>query len=113
VSTAVTRAEVLDPPRAALGSFLRGIIAFLDRKTLTARVRALVSPETNKLMDKPPFVFRWVASTAVDEIEAALQKIGGPELCHELGLELSRAIGGGGLRTPRSLLLAAAARNHL
>lgn len=92
--TAVTRAEVVDPPRAALGSFLRGIIAFLDRKKLTARVRVLVSPETNKLMDHPPFVFRWVGSTAVDEIEAALQKLGGPELCHELGLELSRAIGG-------------------
>jgi hypothetical protein len=85
---------VVEPPRAALGSFLRGVIAFVERKKLMSEVRAQVSAETNKLIDNPPFVFRWVGSTAVDEIEAALQKIGGPELCHELGLELSRAIGG-------------------
>ena len=83
-----------EPPRAALGSFLRAIIAFLEARKLSAQVRPLVSLETQRLIDKPPFVFRWVPSTPIDELEAALQKLGGPELCRELGLELSRAMGG-------------------
>jgi len=87
-------ASAVEPPRAAIGSFLRGIISFVERRNLTGAVSAQVSEETRKLMAHPPFVFRWVASTSIDEIEAALQKIGGPELCHELGMDLSRAIGG-------------------
>ena len=83
-----------EPARAALGSFLRGILNFVEKKHLGSQVRARVSPETIKLMDHPPFVFRWVGSTPIDEIEAALQVIGGPELCHDLGLDLSSAIGG-------------------
>jgi len=83
----------MESPRAALGSFFRSLLSFVERKQLGAQVRALVSPETQRQMDHPPFVFRWVPSPAIDEIEAALQKLGGPALCHEFGLELSRALG--------------------
>ncbi len=83
-----------DPPRAALGSFFRGILGFLERRKMTALISARVSPETQRLIANPPFVFRWVASKAIDEIEHELFQIGGQPICHELGMEMSRNLGG-------------------
>ncbi|MBS2023555.1 MAG: hypothetical protein JST92_14210 [Deltaproteobacteria bacterium] len=81
-------------PRRALGSFFRTLCAFVDKHRLGSVVRSKVSPATIKMMDNLPFAFRWVDSTAIDEIEAVLCEVGGPSLCRDLGMELSRSLGG-------------------
>jgi len=72
-------------PRQAHAIFFRSILSFLEQRELVARVRARVSAPTRFTIERPPWIGRWLPSEPVDEIETALQELGGPELNVELG----------------------------
>ncbi|SRR5713226_3572288 len=80
-------------PREGLGQFFRALLDFLDDRRLRQQVYAVVSPETRALMDRPPRPLAFVPSRPIDEIEDALQKIAGPEICEACGLACARPLG--------------------
>ncbi|HUJ25204.1 MAG TPA: hypothetical protein VLW85_04245 [Myxococcales bacterium] len=72
-------------PRQAHAVFFRAIVAFLEERGLTARVRERVSEPTRWVIDRPPWIGRWIPSLPVDEIESVLFEIGGAQLNVSLG----------------------------
>jgi len=80
-------------PRQGLGSFFRAIVDFLDERGLREKVRAEVSPATRGLMDAPPRPLSFLPSTPIDEMEAALQKLAGPDACVDCGMACARPLG--------------------
>ena len=54
--------EKSSSPRRANGYFFRTILAFLEQERLTLPVRARVSSATQMVMDRPPFIVRWMPS---------------------------------------------------
>ena len=81
--------------RAALGSLLRCVLDFLDEKGIREKVRARVPPATAQLIDAPPWPFAWVPAVHIDQIEIAIMEQLGRAGCVELGLAISRSLGGG------------------
>ena len=65
--------------------FFRAILSFLDARSLTLQVRERVSEPTRWVMDRPPWIGRWLPSLPVDEIESALFDLGGAQLNVDLG----------------------------
>jgi hypothetical protein len=72
-------------PRQAQALFFRSILAFLEERCLLAEVVVRVSEPTRWIIRQPPWVGRWIPSLPIDEIESALQEIGGAELNIDLG----------------------------
>src|ERR1041384_7114754 len=77
-------------PRQAQALFFRSILAFLEERQLLAEVVGRVSVPTRWTIEQPPWIGRWIPSLPVDEIEAALQQLGGAELNVELGRYAAR-----------------------
>ena len=84
---------MLDAPRQGLGSFFRALLDFVDERGVRARVRELVSAETRELIDKPPRPLAFIASTPIDEIETALQKLLGNAALVDCGVACARPLG--------------------
>ncbi len=72
-------------PRQAQALFFRSILSFLEERCLLADVVARVSEPTRCAIRQPPWIGGWIPSLPVDEIEAALQEIGGAEINVDLG----------------------------
>jgi len=79
--------------RQGLGSFFQALLDFVERRGLTAAVRAKVSPETQALMDKPPRALGFIDSKPIDEVEAALATLVSSEVLTECGLACARPLG--------------------
>jgi len=82
-----------DAPRQGLGSFFRALMDFVDDRGLREQVRAAVSPATRATIDAPPRSLSFVASTPIDDIETALQKIAGDEALVECVIACARPLG--------------------
>src|SRR6267378_1475082 len=82
-----------DAPRQGLGSFFRALMDFVDDRGLREQVRAAVPPATRATIDTPPRSLSFVASTPIDDIETALQKIAGDETLVECGIAFARPLG--------------------
>src|SRR5436305_1196330 len=80
-------------PRQGLGTFFRALVDFVDERGLRERVRAKVSPETQALIDKFPRPMSFLPSKPIDEVEAALLELTGPDVCVECGLAVARPLG--------------------
>jgi hypothetical protein len=80
-------------PREGLGALFRALLDFVDERRVRQQVYAAVSLETRALIDRPPRPLAFVPSRPIDEIEDALQKIGGPEMCVACGLACARPLG--------------------
>jgi hypothetical protein len=91
-------------PRQGLGTLFRALVEFVaqqdpvesagpERQSVRERVRALVSPPTLALMDKPPSSLAWMDSTAIDELEVAVGEVLGNEALLEFGVKVSRLFG--------------------
>jgi hypothetical protein len=88
MSAAAKEIEAPSPvsPRQAHGLFFRAILDFLRSRGHLEEVLSMVSEPTRRYIDRPPWAGRWIPSQPVDEIEEALQRIGGDELNVALGL---------------------------
>src|SRR5689334_25119076 len=82
-----------EAPRQGLGTFFRALMDFVDERGLRDQVRAAVSPQTQAVIDKPPRALSFIASTPIDEIESALQKIAGNDALTECGIACARPLG--------------------
>jgi hypothetical protein len=82
----------MEAPRQGLGTFFRTLMDFVDKGGLHERVRAAVSPATREVIDNPPRPLTFIPSRAIDEIEAALQRLAGTEALVECGLVCSRSL---------------------
>ena len=80
-------------PRQGLGSFFRAILGYIDERGLRDELRGQVSSETRALIDAPPRPLSFISSRPIDEIEAAVQRIAGPDACVECGLAAARPLG--------------------
>lgn len=93
--TAAEAAKQLgDEERSYIGSAFKIAVDFVHARGKTSAVKARVSPETAKLLDKPPFVFSWMSPKAMDELQTAIVAVEGREACVELGLTAGRKLGG-------------------
>jgi hypothetical protein len=76
--------------RKVLGSVYRVTAEFLAQRHLAEEVLSKVSPETRKIIAKPPFGFSWQSGGPLEEIERILFDLrGGRDLCADLGLAAS------------------------
>ena len=80
--------------RGYIGSAFRAAVDFVQQRGLGASVRERVSPETARLMDKPPFAFSWMPARPMDELQEALGALGGRQACVDLGMAAGRSLGG-------------------
>lgn len=80
-------------PRQGLGQFFRALCDFLDERGLREQVRSQVSAPVQALMDRPPRPLAYLPSGPIDEVEAALLKLAGAEVCVEAGLAVARPLG--------------------
>lgn len=77
-------------PRQAQALFFRAIVSFVTERGLLGQVVERVSEPTRWVLERPPWIGRWLPSLPVDEIETALQDLGGAELNYQLGLYVAR-----------------------
>lgn len=82
-----------DSPRQVLGTFFRAVIDFVEKRGLMAQLREKVSPQTQALIDKPPRPLSFISSEPIDEVQAALGTLAGPEVLRECGLASARPLG--------------------
>lgn len=80
-----------DNARGALGSVYRITGDFLRQRGLFDEVKAKLSPESRRLLEKPPFPFAWQSSVPLEEIEKLLHARD-PKLPAELGLAAAESL---------------------
>jgi hypothetical protein len=80
--------------RGYIGSAFRAAVEFVQQRGLGASIRERVSPETARLMEKPPFAFAWMPARPLDELQDALGALGGRQACVDLGVAAGRNLGG-------------------
>lgn len=84
-----------EEPRSYLCQVLRLTAEFLGERKLLAQVVAKVSPEAQRALQKPPFLFSWIPAAVLDEIFDALFALPkGSETCAELGHFAARNLSG-------------------
>src|SRR6266852_5520843 len=79
--------------RGYLGSAFRLTLDLIDKKGWRQAIRAEASPETARMMDKPPSPLSWIPAARLEDLEELVARHGGPEAAVELGL-LDRSLGG-------------------
>jgi len=80
--------------RGYLGSAFRLTLELIERKGWSTAIRAEASPETAKLMDKPPTPLSWIPAERLEDLEELVARHGGREAAFELGLAAARNLGG-------------------
>ena len=80
--------------RGYLGSAFRLTLDLIDRKGWREAIRAEASPDTAKLMDKPPAPLSWIPAERLEDLEELVARHGGREAAVELGLTAARNLGG-------------------
>jgi hypothetical protein len=84
-----------DKARGCLGTVYRVTVEFLAERAVLEDVKAKVSPDTRKLLEKPPFAFAWQEGAPLEEIERVLYTMPkGRELCVDLGHAAGRQLSG-------------------
>jgi|SRR6266849_6560315 len=82
-----------DKTRGCLGTVYRVTAEFLTERKMLEEVKARVSPDTRKLLEKAPFAFAWQESAPLEEIERILFAMpGGRKLCVDLGHAAGRQL---------------------
>src|SRR5260370_28088530 len=82
----------MEARRQGVGTFFRTLMDFVDKGGLHERVRAAVSPATREVIDNPPRPLTFIPSRAIDEIEAALQRLSGTQALVECRLVCPRSL---------------------
>ncbi len=80
--------------RDYIGQVVRVTLDFIDERGYGPEVRAKVSPETARILAKPPWPFAWVPAGVMDELETIVASVGGKQACVDLGLTAGRKVGG-------------------
>ncbi len=80
--------------RGYLGSAFRLTLDLIDKKGWRQAIRAEASPETARMMDKPPSPLSWIPAARLEDLEELVARHGGPEAAVELGLLAARSLGG-------------------
>ena len=80
--------------RDYIGQVVRVTLDFIEERGFGPGVRARVSPETARVLAKPPWPFAWVPATVMDELETVVAALGGRQACIDLGLAAGRKVGG-------------------
>jgi hypothetical protein len=80
--------------RGYLGSAFRLTLDLIDKKGWRQAIRAEASPETARMMDKPPSPLSWISAARLEDLEELVARHGGPEAAVELGLLAARSLGG-------------------
>jgi hypothetical protein len=76
-----------------MGTVYRVTAEFLTERKMLEEVKAGVSPDTRKLLEKAPFAFAWQESAPLEEIESVLFAMpGGRKLCVDLGHAAGRQL---------------------
>ena len=81
-------------PRGCLGAVYRITNDFLIERGLAEEVKAKLSPEARKVLDKPPFAFVWQDGAPLEEIEKILYARS-PQLAADLGFAAAKLLSGG------------------
>ena len=79
--------------RGALGIVYRVTSDFLVEKKLADEVKAALSPESRKILDKLPFSFAWQPNAPLEEIETLLYAKS-PKLAADLGFYAAKFLSG-------------------
>jgi len=80
--------------RGYLGSAFRLTLDLIEKKGWREAIRAEASPDTARMMDKPPSPLSWIAAARLEDLEELVARHGGPEAAVELGLLAARNLGG-------------------
>ena len=81
-------------PRGCLGAVYRITNDFLTERGLAGEVKAQLSPESRKVLDKPPFAFVWLENAPLEEIEKVLYARS-PHLAADLGFAAAKLLSSG------------------
>jgi hypothetical protein len=80
--------------RGYIGASFKSAVEYLQQRGLAKQVLAECSPETAKLVEKPPVILTWMDAKPLDELETLIAKHAGRQACVDLGLEAARKLGG-------------------
>lgn len=80
--------------RGYIGASFKSAVEFIQQRGLAKQVLAECSPETARLVEKPPVILTWMDAKPLDEIETLIAKHAGRQACVDLGLEAARKLGG-------------------
>jgi len=80
--------------RGYIGASFKSAVEFMQQRGLAKQVLAECSPQTAKLVEKPPVVLTWMDAKPLDELETLIAKHAGRQACVDLGLEAARKLGG-------------------
>ena len=80
--------------RDYIGQVVRITLDFIEERGLGPQIREKASPDTARMLAKPPWPFAWVPAAPMDELETLVASLGGREACFDLGLVAARKIGG-------------------
>lgn len=79
--------------RGCLGTVYRVTADFLVERGLLAAVKEKLSPDSRKVLEKPPFPFAWQDAAPLEEIEKILYAKS-PQLVADLGLAAAKYLSG-------------------
>lgn len=80
--------------RGYIGASFKSAVEFIQQRGLSKQVLADCSPETAKLVEKPPVILTWMDAKPLDELETLIARHAGRQACVDLGLEAARKLGG-------------------
>ena len=84
----------LSDQREYIGQVVRLTVDFIEERGLGPKVREKLSPDTARVLAKPPWPFAWVPAAPMDELESLVGALGGRQASVDLGLLAARKMGG-------------------
>jgi hypothetical protein len=84
--------------REFTGSVLRGYLACMEKDGLKAAVRERLPPDTQTVLDKPPFALSWIAARHFDAVLEAFLAVAGEKKLVQLAEDATRASMGAAVR---------------
>ena len=80
--------------RGYIGASFKSAVEFIQQRGLAKQILADCSPETAKLVEKPPVILTWMDAKPLDELETLIVKHAGRQACVDAGLDAARKLGG-------------------
>jgi hypothetical protein len=80
--------------RGYIGASFKSAVEFIQQRGLAKQILAECSPETAKLVEKPPVILSWMDAKPLDELETLIVKHAGRQACVDAGLDAARKLGG-------------------
>ena len=59
------------------GQLFRGYVASVEQRGFLPALREKVEPATRELIDKPPFILRWVANSIIEDLFQTIEALRG------------------------------------